>query len=178
MVIVCAGLAETDAPVTGQFVRQRGDLEVLLRQFGLHLRQQRWVDVGAGKVVERIHAAKFTIATGPALPVHARDQPARWFGAHRPARIVGLWPEEMASVQAAQVHPDADAVPAHQLEARAAPVGEHVGRVVAWRAPQRLLYMQRESVNAGAHVHRRRRQPDRIGSSTGAAGDPRSRRTQ
>lgn len=59
-----AGLAETDPPIIGQLVRQRGDLEILLGQLGLllceqrlHLRQQGWVDVGAGKFVEQVHSA-------------------------------------------------------------------------------------------------------------------------
>lgn len=59
-----AGLAEADPAIVGQFVRQRGDLEVLLGQPGLllreqrlHLREQGWVDVGAGKVVEQVHCA-------------------------------------------------------------------------------------------------------------------------
>jgi hypothetical protein len=60
-----AGLAEADPAVVGQLVRQRGDLEVLLGQLGLllreqrqhlHLRQQGWIDVGAGKFVEQVHA--------------------------------------------------------------------------------------------------------------------------
>ena len=58
-----AGLAETYAPVVGQFMRQRGDLEVLLGQLGLllreqrlHLRQQSRIDVGAGKFVEQVYA--------------------------------------------------------------------------------------------------------------------------
>ena len=69
------GLAKADSAIVGQFVRQRRDLEVLLgqqriasRQIGLlfldqgtHLRQQSWVDVGAGKVVERVHAVEFTV---------------------------------------------------------------------------------------------------------------------
>ena len=57
------GLAEAYAPVVGQLVRQRGDLEVLLGQLGLllreqrlHLRQQSRIDVGAGKFVEQVHA--------------------------------------------------------------------------------------------------------------------------
>lgn len=58
-----AGLAEADPAVVGQLVRQRFDLEVLLGQLGLllreqrlHLRQQGWIDVGAGKFVEQVHA--------------------------------------------------------------------------------------------------------------------------
>src|SRR5471030_2410893 len=48
-----------------EILSKRRDLEVLLRKLGLllreqrlHLRQQGWIDVGAGKVVERIHAAQ------------------------------------------------------------------------------------------------------------------------
>ena len=58
-----AGLAEADPAVVGQLVRQRGDLEVLLGQLDqllreqrLHLRQQGWIDLGAGKFVEQVHA--------------------------------------------------------------------------------------------------------------------------
>jgi hypothetical protein len=54
-----AGLAKAHALVISQLERQRLDLEVLLGQLGLllfdqrlHLRQQRWSDVGAGKFVE------------------------------------------------------------------------------------------------------------------------------
>jgi hypothetical protein len=76
--------AEAYPAVVGQFVRQRRDFEVLLGEQriasrqgriasgelgllpinqGTHLRQQCWVDAGAGKVVERVHALQFT---GPA----------------------------------------------------------------------------------------------------------------
>ena len=58
-----AVLAETYSPVVGQLVRQRGDVEILLGQIGLflreqrlHLRQQSRIDVGAGKFVEQVHA--------------------------------------------------------------------------------------------------------------------------
>ncbi len=66
-------------------------------------------------------------------------------------------------MQAPQAHPDTGAVPAHQLQARAAPVGKHIGRAVARWTAQRLLHMQRQPVDTGAHIHRCRRQPDRIG---------------
>jgi hypothetical protein len=48
-----AGLAETYSPIVGQLVRERGDLEILLGQLGLllreqrlHLRQQGRIDIG------------------------------------------------------------------------------------------------------------------------------------
>jgi hypothetical protein len=71
------GLAEAHALVIGQLKRQRLDLEIifgkdciqarqlvvcvnylglLLREQRLHLRQQRWVDVGVGKFVEQVHS--------------------------------------------------------------------------------------------------------------------------
>ena len=50
-----AGLAERYSPIVGQLVRQRGDLEILLGQLGLllreqrlHLRQQGRIDISAG----------------------------------------------------------------------------------------------------------------------------------
>lgn len=50
-----AGLAETYSPILGQLVRERGDLEILLGQLGLllreqrlHLRQQGRIDIGTG----------------------------------------------------------------------------------------------------------------------------------
>lgn len=58
-------------------------------------------------------------------------------------------------------HPGATPV---QLQARAAQVGKHVGRATA-RAlsdPPRLLHMQRQAIEHGTHIDRRR-QPDRIG---------------
>jgi hypothetical protein len=199
-----AGLAESHAAVVGQLVRQRADLEVLLGQRGitpcqrrvtllerglllgeqrLHLDQQGWVDVGAGKFVEQVHAQQFTghrsrspakqftSSQSPlcrcrrrqALPVHARHQPLPLLGAHLPAGLVGPRPDELAAMEPAQAHPDAGAVPAHQLETGAAPVGKHVGRAVARRAPQRLLHVQRKAIDSRAHVDRRRRQPDLLG---------------
>jgi hypothetical protein len=59
------GLAETDPAVIRQLMRQRRDLEVLLGQLGLllckqrpDLYQQRWVNVGGGKFVERVQAVQ------------------------------------------------------------------------------------------------------------------------
>lgn len=76
--------------------------------------------------------------------------------------IVNLGPDELALVQTTQAHPDTGAVPAHQFQAGSAPVGKHVGRAIARRPAQGLLHVKRESVDAGAHVHRCRRQPDRV----------------
>ena len=45
----------------------------------------------------------------------------------------------------------------------AAPVAEHLGRAVAWDAPQHLLNMQGQAIDTGAHADRIERQPDRLG---------------
>ena len=72
-----AGLAEAHTFVIGQLERQRLNLEVILGQLGLllfdqrlHLRQQRWSDVGAGKFVEQVHAEQFT---GPGRRLQAQQ---------------------------------------------------------------------------------------------------------
>ena len=51
--------------------------------------------------------------------------------------------------------PDTSAIPVHELEARTAEFGEHVSRAVTGRAPPHLLHVQRQAVDASAHVHRR-----------------------
>lgn len=63
---------------------------------------------------------------GQALPIDARHQPPPLLGAHPPARLVQLRLDELVTVHPPQAQPDARAVPAHQLKARAAAVGEDV----------------------------------------------------
>lgn len=93
----------------------------------------------------RLQVKQFTSSQAPlrrrrqVLPVHPGYQPLRLLGTHLPACRVGLRPDELAAVQSAQAHPDAGAVPAHQLEAGTAAIGKHIGRAVARRAPQRQL---------------------------------------
>jgi len=97
----------------------------------------------------RLQAKQFTSSQPPlrrrwrrqALPVHTGDEPLPLLGTDLPAYLACLGPDELAPVESAQAHPDARAVPAHQLEPRAAPVGEHVGRAIAWRAPKRMLHV-------------------------------------
>ena len=98
-----------------------------------------------------------------ALPVHAHHQPLPLLGAHLPAGVAGLRPGELALVQPPQAHPYAGAIPAHDLEPGTAAIAEDVRRAIARCPSQCLLHMQRQSIDAGAHVHRRHSQPDRIG---------------
>lgn len=83
-------------------------------------------------------------------------------GTHLPACLVCLRPDGQATVQPAQAHPDAGAIPAQQLEAGTAAIGKRIGRAVAWRAAQRLLPVQRLTADPGTHVDCRRHQSDRI----------------
>ena len=101
-----AGLAVADALQIGQFVRQGRDFEVFLGQLCLllveqcpNLRQHRWIDIGAGKFVEKAHGESVANRADvykrdslrrplqpplcgrlgrQALPVHAYHQPLRF----------------------------------------------------------------------------------------------------
>ena len=98
----------------------------------------------------RLQAQQFTSSQPPlrrrvrrqALPVHTGDEPLPLFCADLPSVIIGSGLEELATVQPAQAHPDARAIPAHHLQARTAPIGKHVGRAFALRTAQRLLHVQ------------------------------------
>ena len=52
-----------------------------------------------------------------ALPVYARYHPPAMLGAHLPACMVSLWPDELTTARQPQAHPHADAIRAHERQA-------------------------------------------------------------
>src|SRR5229473_318934 len=81
---------------------------------------------------------------------------------HRPIRAVvrnGRWPDKTAAFQPLREQAQALAVVPQHLDQGAAPAAEHEQMAIVGIAPERLLYQQRQSIEALAHVSVAGRQP-------------------
>lgn len=94
-----------------------------------------------------------------ALPINARNEPLPLVNTEFTYRIARLGPDKMAAMQATLTQPDAIAIPANEFHSRASSIGKNIGRSIAGRAAERLLYLQGQAIDAKTHIDWRNSQP-------------------
>src|ERR1035437_5685166 len=95
-------------------------------------------------------------------PVDSRRQPAPFGQAQGAGDVIALRPGKATLMQTPYAQPDTGAVPDQHLDARAIAIPKRIGGAITRRSPQSLLDLERQAIDAHAHIHRFDGQPDLV----------------